>query len=70
MKRIKKFISDMKKELDRIRWCKGKELLKNAIVTIIFILFFAIFFTIIEYVVTLIMRIDFTNIVERIQDLF
>ena len=28
MSKIKKFISDMKKELDRIRWCKGKELLK------------------------------------------
>ena len=70
MKKIKKIISDLKKELDRIRWCKGKELLKNAIVTIIFILFFAIFFTLIEYVITLIMRIDFSNIVERIGDLF
>ena len=70
MKRIKKFISDMKKELDRIRWCKGKELLKNAIVTIVFILFFAIFFTLIEFVVSLIMRLDLTNIIERIGDLF
>ena len=70
MKRIKKFISDMKKELDRIRWCKGKELLKNAIVTIIFILFFAIFFTLIEFVVSLIMRLDLSNIIERIGDLF
>ena len=70
MKKINKIISDLKKELDRIRWCKGKELLKNAIVTIIFILFFAIFFTLIEYVITLIMRIDFSNIVERIGDLF
>lgn len=70
MKRIKKFISDMKKELDRIRWCKGKELLKNAIVTIIFIIFFAIFFTLIEYIITLIMRIDFSNVADRIGDLF
>ena len=70
MKKIKKFISDMKKELDRIRWCKGKELIKNAIVTIIFIVFFAIFFTLVEYIMTLIMRIDFSNIVERIGDLF
>lgn len=70
MKRIKKFISDMKKELDRIRWCKGKELVKNAIVTIVFIIFFAIFFTLIEYIVTLIMRIDFSNIAERISDIF
>ena len=67
---IKKFISDMKKELDRIRWCKGKELVKNAIVTIIFIIFFAIFFTVIEYIVTAIMRIDFSGIVEKIGDLF
>ena len=70
MKKIKKFISDMKKELDRIRWCKGKELIKNAIVTIVFIIFFAIFFTLIEYIVTLIMRIDFSNIAERISDIF
>ena len=33
MSKIKKFISDMKKELDKIRWCKGKNLLKNVIVT-------------------------------------
>ena len=70
MKKIKKFISDMKKELDRIRWCKGKELVKNAIVTIIFILFFAIFFTLIELIITLIMRLDLSNIIERIGDLF
>ena len=70
MGKIKKFIYDMKKELDRIRWCKGKELLKNAIVTIIFIIFFAIFFTLVEYIVTLIMKIDFGSIVERIQDIF
>ncbi len=70
MKKLKKFISDMKKELDRIRWCKGKELLKNAIVTIVFIIFFALFFTLIEFIVTSIMRIDFSSIIERIEDLF
>ena len=69
MKKIKKFISDMKKELDRIRWCKGKELLKNAIVTIVFIIFFALFFVAVEYIVTLINKIDFSDIVERINDL-
>ena len=59
----------MKKELDRIRWCKGKELLKNAIVTIVFIIFFALFFVAVEYIVTLINKIDFSDIVERINDL-
>ena len=70
MSKIKKFISDMKKELDRIRWCKGKELLKNTIVTIIFIIFFALFFVAIEYIVSLVNKIDFSEIVERINDLF
>lgn len=70
MKKIKKFISDMKKEMDRIRWCKGKELLKNVIITIIFIVFFAIFFTVIEYIVTQIGKVDFKDIIERINDLF
>ena len=44
MSKIKKFISDMKKELDKIRWCKGKNLLKNVIVTILFIIFFVYLF--------------------------
>lgn len=70
MRKIKEFISDMKKELDRIRWCKGKELVKNIIVTLIFIIFFAIFFTVIEYVIALIRTIDFESIIERINDLF
>ncbi len=69
MSKIKKFISDMKKELDRIRWCKGKNLLKNVIVTIVFMIFFALFFLVIEYIVSLINKIDFSKIVERINDL-
>lgn len=69
MSKIKKFISDMKKELDRIRWCKGKELLKNAIVTIVFIIFFALFFVGIEYIISLVNKIDFSKIIERINDL-
>ncbi len=69
MEKIKEFISDMKKELNRIRWCKGKELLKNVIVTLIFILFFAIFFVAIEYIISLIKLIDFKEIIEKIMDL-
>lgn len=69
MSKIKEFISDMKKELDRIRWCKGKELVKNIIVTLIFILFFALFFVVIEYVISILRTIDFESIIERINDL-
>ena len=70
MSKIKKFISDMKKELDRIRWCKGKELVKNAVVTIVFIIFFALFCMLIEFVVTSIMRIDFKSIIDSIKNWF
>ncbi len=70
MNKIKEFISDMKKELNRIRWCKGKELIKNIIVTLIFIIFFAIFFVVIEYIISLIRLIDFKQIIESITDLF
>lgn len=69
MSKIKELISDMKKELDKIRWCKGKSLLKNVIVTILFILFFALFFVLIEYIVSLIKMIDFSGIVDKINDL-
>lgn len=70
MSKIKEFISDMKKELNRIKWCKGKELLKNVIVTLMFVIFFAIFFVVIEYIISLIKMIDFEAIIERIMDLF
>ena len=70
MKKIKKFISDLKKELDRIRWCKGKELVKNALITILFVVFFALFFMLIEFVVTSIMKIDFKSIIDSIKNWF
>ena len=70
MKKIKKFISDLKKELDRIRWCKGKELWKNVLITIVTILFFALFFMLIQYVIVLIKMIDFKSIVETIKGWF
>ena len=70
MRKIKEFISDMKKELDRIRWCKGKELIKNVIITLVFIVLFALFFIALECIISLIKTIDFKSIVERITDLF
>lgn len=70
MRKIKEFVSDMKKELDRIRWCKGKALLKNVIVTLVFIIFFALFFVALEWIISLLKLIDFKDIIERITDLF
>lgn len=70
MGKIKEFFSDMKKEVKRIRWCKGKELWNNIVVTIAFILFFALFFVLIQYAVAGIESIDYSSLYERITDLF
>ena len=40
MEKVKDFFSDMKSEIKRIRWCKGKELWKNVLVTVATIIFF------------------------------
>ena len=70
MEKIRDFFSDMKSEIKRIRWCKGKELWKNVLITIVTILFFALFFMLIQYVIVLIKMIDFKSIVETIKGWF
>jgi len=70
MEKVRDFFSDMKSEIKRIRWCKGKELWKNVLVTVVTILFFALFFMIIQYVIVLIKMIDFSSIVETIKGWF
>lgn len=66
MSKVKDFFSDMKIEFKRIRWCKGKELWNNVVVTILFVLFFAIFFVIIQYLIAGVSSIDISSIIERI----
>ena len=70
MEKVKDFFSDMKSEIKRIRWCKGKDLWKNVLITIVTIIFFALFFMLIEFVVTSIMRIDFKSIIDSIKNWF
>jgi len=70
MTKVKDLFLDMKTEVKRIRWCKGKELLKNVIVTIFTIVFFALFFMAIQYLITLVKMIDFKSIINSIRDLF
>lgn len=69
MKKIKEFFSDMKKEVKRIRWRKGKDLLHDVVVTLLFILFFSIFFVVVQFIITTISHIDVSSIIERISDL-
>ena len=70
MSKIKNFISDMKTEAKGIRWCKGKELWKNVLITILAITFFAIFFIIIQYIIVLIKMIDFKSIIDTVKEWF
>lgn len=70
MEKLRDIFSDMKSEIKRIRWCKGKDLWKNVLVTIATIVFFALFFMLIQYIVVLIKMIDFKSIVETIKGWF
>ncbi len=70
MEKIKDIFSDMKTEAKRIRWCKGKELWKNVLITIVTIAFFAIFFIVIQYIIVLIGMIDFKSIIKTISEWF
>ena len=51
--RIIGYFKGVKKEISRIRWTKGKELLKYSIAAVVFILFFCIFFYVIDMLVAL-----------------
>ena len=70
MEKIKDFFSDMKSEIKRIRWNKGKDLWKNVLVTLITIVFFALFFMLIQYIIVLIKMIDFKSIIESVKEWF
>ena len=70
MEKIKDFFSDMKAEAKRIRWCKGKELWKNVLITVLTVAFFALFFMLIQYIIVLIGMIDFKSIIHTISGCF
>ena len=70
MEKIKDLISDMNSEAKRIRWCKGKELWKNVAITLFTIIFFALFFMLIQYIIVLIGMIDFKSIFNTISGWF
>lgn len=51
MSKIGKYFSGVKKEVSRVRWTKKNDLIKYSIATVCFVLFFGIFFYLIDYVV-------------------
>ena len=50
MKRIARFFVDVKKELKRVRWPKKKDMIVYSSATILSIVFFMVFFTLIDIV--------------------
>lgn len=48
--------SGIRKEAKRVRWPKMKDITSNTLETVIFVVFFAIFFVACEFVVTMILR--------------
>ena len=54
MKKIKKFFSEVKKELGKVKWPNRKDMIKYSIATIVFVIFFAGFFYLIDLTVAFI----------------
>lgn len=53
MKKIARFFVDVKKELKRVRWPKKKEMITYSTATVASIVFFMVFFTVIDTVLGL-----------------
>lgn len=48
MKKFRKFLLGVKKEVGRVRWPNKEEMIKYSIATICFVIFFALFFTLMD----------------------
>lgn len=50
MKKLKKFLIDVKKEMKKVRWPNRKELFTYSTATIVFITFFGVFFSVTDFI--------------------
>lgn len=53
-KKIGKYFKGVGKEIKRIRWTNGKDLVKYSIATVVFVLFFGIYFYGIDWIALLV----------------
>ena len=51
MKKVKKFFEEVKKELSKVKWPNKKDMVKYSFATIAFVIFFAVFFYLIDLAV-------------------
>ena len=54
MKKIKNFFKDVKKEISKVKWPSRKNMIKYTIITVVFILFFALFFLSLDLIIAFI----------------
>jgi len=54
MKKVKKFFSEVKKELAKVKWPNKKDMVKYSVATIVFVIFFAGFFYAIDLLMALV----------------
>lgn len=52
----KSFFKEVKSELDKVKWPSKKDMVKYSIATIVFIIFFALFFYLIDIIIALLMK--------------
>lgn len=52
MKKIKEFFRNVKKEMKKVRFPEKKEMTKYSVAAISFILFFALFFSLSDFIIT------------------
>ena len=52
MKKIKEFFRNVKKEMKKVRFPKKAEMTKYSVAAISFILFFALFFSLSDFIIT------------------
>ena len=51
MKKIVDYFKGVKKEMSRVKWTSKKELLKYSVASILFVMFFGVFFYVIDLLV-------------------
>lgn len=56
-KRIGGYFSGVAKEIKRIRWTNKKDLVKYSVATVVFVLFFGLYFYVIDWIVLLVRRL-------------
>ena len=51
MKKIKDFFVSVKKEISKVKWPTKKDMIKYSVITVIFIVFFALFFVQLDFII-------------------